>query len=795
MKKLIIFLTVFVSLTGWAGISSCPVLACSGPSYEDYVSFFEFSLAGDPLFRKYHYYEISPPIGPLEVKSTEKTEYYDNLAEWRQFLPNQSSLEEIKQVIYDSKNKSSLQYVLNCLKNNIPVDHAKMEGLAGNHWLDYLLKTRQVESLEYIIYAKDCEPWVTAWDPWDDPPARDLQAMQRLMDLGLERYSKVNSEFIKLRYAYQVIRLAQYSGQPEKCIAYFDQLVPSLHTKSIITYWAMGHKAGALRMIEKPAESLTLFSLIFDQCENMMNSAFRDFYIPDDDVWLQCLNGTPNYHRQATLWMLRGLKEERLTLEPLRHLFELEPKSSRLEVMLVREVNRVEREYLTSALFFPSGTKNPLKDPVYLEKFKAFTINGADSGQVRQPGLWYLTAGYLSLIAGNFPEATSLLNKAEAVKSNGTELKQQIALVKNLVAIAAANTISPQIEEKCFANLTWAAGLSYDYNNQAVYRSFLNLLGQKYLSAGEIPKAAGCFYKTVYNQSYANFLVDIYGSNADLDRMSALIGKKAKSKWEALIAKALPYSAPEIGYIKATKLMRQGKFSEALVLYQRIPANFWDQYRHPKPAAEDAFYFNDPCEYRGGLWTSFEQEAFDLSEGYFGLDAVRAKKVRFYTKLDFTAKVVALQDQARSNPKNADQYYRQIANGFFHSPFWGYNDLVWQGNLINQLTSYPGYPFNILDFPAKYHTKVEAFFKEYGTGQIALQYYRKTIAAAKDKELAAKCAALAHLCQYGFAPNNYVEGQETNWAFFNLLRKNYSGTKIYRHLVEECSTMNEFLGN
>lgn len=789
-----IFLTVFVSLMGWAGFSSCPVWGCSGPSYEDYVSFFEFSLAGDPLFRKYHYYEISPPIGPLEVKSTEKPEYYDNLMEWRQFLRNQSSLEEIKQVIYDSKNKSNLQYILACWKQNAPVDDEKLGGLAKNRWLDYIIKTRQIESLEYLIYAKDCEPWVTAWDPWDDPPERYPQAMRQLIDLGLERYSKVSSEFIKLRYAYQVIRLAQYSGQPAKCIAYYDQLVPGLHVKSIITYWAMGHKAGSLRMIEKPAESLTLFSLIFDQCENMMDSAFRDFYIPDDDIWLQCLNTTPNNHRQATLWMLRGLKEERLTLEPLRRLFELEPKSSRLEVMLVREVNRVEQEYLTSALFFP-GSKKPLKDLGYLDKFKSFTLTGAESGQVRQPGLWYLTAGYLSFIAGDFNEATSMLNKAGAMKSNGTELKQQIALVKNLVAIATTNTIPPQIEDRSFTNLNWAAGLSYDYNNQALYRSLLILLGQKYLAAGEIPKAAGCFYKTGCYEFYADFLVDIYGSNADLDRMRALLEKQNKSKWEALIAKALPYSVPEISYIKATKLMRLGKFSEAFALYKGIPASFWDRYRHPQPAAEDVFYFNDPCEYRGGLWTNFEQEAFDLSEGYFGLDAVRTKKVRFYNKLDFAAKIVSLQDQARANPKNADQYYRQIANGFFHSPFWGYNDPVWQGNLISQLSSYSGYPFNVLDFPAKYNTKMETFFKEYGTRAFAMQYYRKAIAAAKDRELAAKCAALAHLCQYNFTPNNYEKDQETDWTFFNLLRKNYPGTKVYRHLVEECSTMKEFLGN
>lgn len=794
MKKLISFTAVFVSLLCFLVITPGVVLGCAGPSYEDNVSFFEFSLANDPLFRKFHYTEISPPIGPLEAKSSIKRDYYDNLVKWQQFTNTKSTLDEIQKVIYDSENKSILLATLAALKGNTPVDTAKLGDLAKNQWLNEIIKTKQTESLEYIIYAKDCEPWVTTWDPWDDPPARDLQAMQRLIDLGLARYAKATSDFIKLRYAYQVIRLAQYSDQPKQCIAYYDRLVPGLHTKSIITYWAMGHKAGALSAVGKPAESLVLFASIFDQSENMMGNAFQDFYIPDDAIWLECLNSVPNNHRQATLWMLRGLREDRLTLEPLKHLFELEPKSPRLEVMLIREINKVEQQYLTSAVFFPADKKNQPHDFRYVDELKAFVLSGADSGQIRQPGLWYLAAGYLSLIKGDFNQAGTLFTKAEAVPANTADLKQQIALVKNLVTIATSNTISPQIEEAGYTNLTWAGGLVNDYNNQAVYRSLLNLLGQKYLAAGEIPKAAGCFYKTVAYESYANYLVDIYSGNADLERMIALLAKKDKTKLETLIAKALQYSEPEIRYIEATKLMRQEKFPEALALYQKIPASYWNQYRHLQPAPEDEYYFNDPCEYSGGLWTSFEREAFDLSQGYFGLDAVRAKQVRFYTKLDFTAKVTALLEKARTNPQNADQNYWQIANGFFHTPFWGYNDPVWKGNLINELNLTSGYPLNVLDFSEKYQAKTSAFIKEYATRKIALQYYLKTIAATKDQELAAKCTALAHLCQYGFTSDN-SDSQEQDWTYFNRLRKNYAGTKIYKHLVAECTTMQDFLGS
>jgi hypothetical protein len=794
MKKLVSFLAVFVSLLCVFSMNSGIVLGCVGPAYEDHVSFLEFSLAGDPLFRAYHYYKISPPLGPLKVKSTTKRENYDNLMEWQQFVKTGASMDEIAKVIYGDKNQGIFNYALNCLKNGIPADSKKMGELAGNRWLEGIIKTKQAEILEYIIYAKDCEPWVAAWNPWEDAPERDLQAMQRLIDLGRARYAKSKADFIKLRYAYQVVRLAQYSGQPEKCIAYFDQMVPGLQVKSIITYWAMGHKAGALRATGKLVESLVLFSLIFDQCPNMMDSAFRDFYIPDETLWLQCLNSAGNSHRQATLWMLRGLREKRLTLEPLQHMFDLEPKSPRLEVMLIREVNRAEREYLTSAVFFPGGPKSPAKTDEYLAKFRTFAGSCADGGRVRQPGLWYLAAGYLSLMMGDFAQATPLIAKAEAVQSNSGDLQQQIALVKNLIAIAASSSFTAQIETDSYLNLVWAGGLVHDYNNQAIYRSLLVLLGQKYLAAGDIPKAAGCFYKTSVYAHSANFLVDIYSQNEDLERMSRLIQKKAGNKLEGLLTQSLPFSVPEIHYIQATKLMRREKFSEALAFYKQIPAAFWNQYKNPSSLLEEGF-FNDPREYTGGLWTNFEREAFDLSEAYGTHEAILQHKVRFYTKLDFAAKIAALQESARANPKNAANDYWQMANGFFHSPFWGYNDPVWKGGLIGSLNYYPDYPFNVLDFAAQYKAKAEEFFKEYGTRRVALQYYRKTISAAKDRELAAKSAALAHLCQYGFTSYNEAEETKPDWSFFGLLKKNYTATQIYRHLVEECATLREFLGN
>jgi hypothetical protein len=787
---------VFVSLGCVWGLAPKTTQGCAGPFYQDYVSFFEFSLANDPLFYNYHYYEISPPIGPLEVKSTAPNEYQENLREWGRFFGNQVPEADLEKVIYDSNNKNILRDLLKALKDGVSVAASQWGDLASNQLLKYLIREKLTGPLEYIIYAKDCEPWVAKWDPWLEAPERDVAEMERLINLGVERYNQVTSDFLKLRYAYQVVRLAHYSGQLEKCIEYYDRLVPNLSNNSIITYWAMGHKAGALRTIGKPVESLLLFAMIFDQCPDRMELAFRDFYIPDDELWAECLRSLNNNHRKATMWMLRGLKEKRLTLEPLTNLLQLEPGSSRVEMMLIREVNKAEREYLTSAVFFPARPTGGAPNYRYLKEFQSLVLNGANSGKVRRPGLWYLAAGYLGLIMGDFNQAAVYLTKAETIKSNDAAFQQQLSLIKNLLQIAITKVMTPRMEDISFSNLTWAGKLDHDYNNQAIYRSLLLLLGQKYLVSGETAKAAGCFYLAGYEYEYAaDFVVDIYSSNADLDQALLLIQKKSPDQLERLLIKSFKYSVADLRYLKATKLMRQEKFKEALAVFKEIPDSYWKPYRSPKMAVAEEFWFNDPAEYTRGVWTNFDTAVFDVTKRYRWRDAAQSKQVRFYTRPEFAAKVVALQEQAVARPKEAGRYYLQIANGFFHTPFWGYNDPVWQGNMISRLSSIPGYPFNVMDLPEKYNARLKEFLKEYGTRGVALKYYQKALAdlGSKDRELAAQCTVMAQLCQTGFLSSGRNVEEDPKVSYFEKLRQSFSGTKVYRDLVKECSLFKDFL--
>jgi hypothetical protein len=91
--------------------------------------------------------------------------------------------------------------------------------VADNSFTKWLMKNKDVEALQYLCFAKTCEQYTTPLEAqWDDKtsgyilPGRDANAMGALVDEGQKGYNAAKSGEIKLRYTYQVLRMAFYSG-------------------------------------------------------------------------------------------------------------------------------------------------------------------------------------------------------------------------------------------------------------------------------------------------------------------------------------------------------------------------------------------------------------------------------------------------------------------------------------------------------------------------------------------------------------------------------------------------------
>ena len=269
----------------------------------------------------------------------------ENIEEWRQRFCDIPDLEDIRSVIYGYSIDDYLEISTAMTMKGAVIDPI----LRQNAFVRYLIRHKCLETIDYLLFAKDCEPYVTRRDdPWSqqDKTFR-IQQMDQLIDKGLSVFLGIQSHYLRLRYAYQIIRLAHYSGQYQRVLDLWDYLMPKIdHDPSKIEFWILGHKAGALLALGKHVEASYLYARVFLHCPGKRESAYRSFRIKTDEEWRQCLLLCQDDQERTTLFAMRAYARDSKALEEMQAIYQLDPSSPYLEVLLAREIRKLERQFL-----------------------------------------------------------------------------------------------------------------------------------------------------------------------------------------------------------------------------------------------------------------------------------------------------------------------------------------------------------------------------------------------------------------------------------------------------------------
>ena len=154
------------------------------------------------------------------VKSIQVNE---NLAEWQSIFCEQVSVKAIGDVIYNAPLSQ-----IKLLKTSI--DNKKYPippRLRSNRFAQHLKENKCEYTVDYLIFAKECEPHVSYYDEWESP-SRDTFRMEELIVRGKKEFLKSKSNYIRLRYAYQLIRLAHYKKNYNQVLELHDYLMPKV---------------------------------------------------------------------------------------------------------------------------------------------------------------------------------------------------------------------------------------------------------------------------------------------------------------------------------------------------------------------------------------------------------------------------------------------------------------------------------------------------------------------------------------------------------------------------------------
>lgn len=544
----------------------------------------------------------------------------ENEVEWQQYTGKRVSTNDIDSFINTTSNETLKQFYSQVEKNKTIVWPVSFR---DNSMTKYFKETHDVEALGYIMFAKQCEGLSNIpADSWELPIVDTLQ-VSRLLKNGKQLFVAAKQSFIKERYLFQLIKTAFYGKRYQDVIRLFDENYENFkHDFSSVDRRIIGYKAGALFRLQRKAESAYLFSKLVDES----NDYEQAFSTSVSFVWANretniedVLKFCNNNHEKSMVYALAAMRNQNVySLSSLQNVYNLDPQNKYLDILLIRELNKIEREYLDFRLQVERGyfvydawmgdcsmklSKQDMenwysaqnKAKVELNKFEAYLQATANAKLVNHTALWYAAAAYINLLQDRFSEAENCLVKARS-SSPDAKVSAQIRVISLIAKWQQAPKITPDFEQEILPELKWFESYSQTHRSyRKYYRNLLKtVIPLKYAVSKDSLKMVLCYHKFENEPVYMNEeidasptvrhfsdlyfsnsgrLMDSYFTQLQLDELKKVVTKPASDFDRWLLARN-QYSVDVINELKAVCYLRNFDYkmaSQTIALNQQQP--------------------------------------------------------------------------------------------------------------------------------------------------------------------------------------------------------------------------------
>jgi hypothetical protein len=695
----------------------------------------------------------------------------DNLAEWHRIFCGEVEREDLFYIVYKAPVEE-----LDLLLTATQSKSLQVPGsLRGNTFADFVFTKKCDETIEYLMFAKRCEPYVVPTDQWEAPP-RDKEAMQRLIGEGSKLFRRTKSHYIRLRYAYQIIRLAHYAGQHEQVLELYDELIPKVDKAlghwdtSIIPWWIEGHKAGALRKMGDNVQASYLYMQVFLHCPGRRASAYQSFFIKNNEEWEACLRLCQSDQERAALYAIRAAAPNSRAVEEMEKIYEIDPVNQFLEVLLVQEMRKMERSLL-GLEFNSNKAENKRYHNIpkanagrYVVDLQKFVRRCRQEGKVVRPVLWHIAEGYLEFLAGDFYAAD--LTFREAAREVGDKLlKEQLDIFQLALKIAAFEKPSKEVED-------FAYELLMEDPRYRTYNSLPDYLRDKmtwlYNEVGQKGKAF--LSQHPLKEMKPNPQMEL------LNDLLATALKPDQSRFERLLMSENPTN--ELLDMKATLLMSEGQMEAAFETFKRIPAEQWNDY---------------------GQFDPFKETFKDCISCYERSDSVTLSS--YFNKGELLESLLDLEYKAKGDLDGAATHYYKLGLAYYNISYFGYAwramDYFRSGSTWANLHRSNGGVYQHYQYPFGNKENVDL--------SRALYFFEKARLNATTSELAAKAAYQAARCEQkiyfqtdAYKPEpccNRIPRLPSEYLVnFSRLKEQYSETEFYKMIIKECKYFAVYAG-
>ncbi|MBX3102359.1 MAG: hypothetical protein KF690_07625 [Bacteroidetes bacterium] len=668
-----------------------------------------------------------------------------NLADWQSLTGKDLKPEELERVVYTYTLKDLAKLRKESGKDGLkPNQGAPIPGTI----LSWLIQHPELREpvLDYLVFAKTCEPLAVfdeehAWE--EDKPWREEAVMERLIAEGERLYVAMPNDFLKARVGFQTARMAFYQESFERCIALHDRMVAPLQTPSRLRYWSLANKAGALRRLGRKAEAAVAYAEVFAYCPELRVVCTRGYRIESDEAWQEAVALAKDPEVQATLYLLRALQPYGLPLEEMQQIYKINPKSTMLELLLVREVQKAEEK-----LPLPGEYRNDFwtaQETAKDEGLIRFVQQAASERKVLNPALWQLACAHLQFIRKEYKAAEASLKKVQEA-----QLSYQGRLLYRLLNVAVPlgqfNHVGPKEEIRVMETILhpWQAS---DVHERTIALT-RQLMASQYARQGDIAKQ-----RIMENAPLDRAELDV----PTLRQIIVFRQRKDLNGFEQWMDAMYTPSMEELHEALGMELLAEARFDEAIPVLEKGT-------RQTLPT--------DP----------FRQHITDCQNCSSNVPQ------KLLTRLEFAQRMSTLQKQTAS-PKLAPSAWLMLGHGFYNMSYYGHCWRItrfYRGQSGRE-TYYAGYEAG--------NTMLNRFMD----CEPARNAYRKAAALSQVDEQKAEALFMAAKCERNLLYNLYYyqdrpaqqQAYQTHFAELQALKR----TRFYQEAASECSYLLEFERN
>jgi hypothetical protein len=771
-------------------------------SYEEEPKFFLSNITHQPAYAPFLYY-AGYDINGFWQEDEDNVELPDkNSLEWRAYTRKKVKPEDIDSCVY-SAPVSVLYDALHAIRKAKPLPQSDYA------MVSYLYKQKDTAAINYLIYAKRAENMVLidAYE-WQKKPA-DTNGLRGFMANGIGLAKLAVNPFFKYRYTYQVLKLCFYNHLYSQTIQQYDSLIGKKEFKGEMYSRCLGFKAGALYRMGEGAKAAYFYSKVFEMNDRLKPAIQLSFHWCGTQNMEEGLRYCRNNHERAVMHVVNSLQEYyesdfTFGKQDMMLAYTLDPKVKGLDVLMTRQINKIEYQYYGHYLSNIRGKKDEAEMTTYekqewqdwKKKEKAYIKYLADldsfsakvilENKTGKNAYWFLASAYIKVMEGNIAAAEEHLANAEKIKMHPQELDVD-KIIHAICIIQKTPGIDTATEHRLLPYLKWMEQRVYTskINHgrfRKVYRGILlDVLSEAYWVQKDTLKYVLCMARSQKAFSAKGTLPDNEGAiplAMDFDDATGnMVKLLSEEKLESLVQLttthasdaymqwlcAEPFYTRDMLYeMEAMHFIHRANFARAKYYFMKMDKAYIDSRTITYP------------------FLNFIKDYYEITPPPGRTNISRLRYVQEMLRLE---KVI------NENPSNAKACFR-YAEGLYNTSYYGYayNAGVYFKHTVDD------YAFYNRD-----RGSLNEADKEFYAVKTAEKYFMMAFNRAKNPELKARCLFMAAKCWQKSSPyNDKLDGNDyylhaIKSPYFKTLYQHYRKTNYYNDAFTTCTYLRDFV--